>query len=721
MGIFNEHSFNQQQFGRGAQGAPGIGFNLTADGNYDMSAKRLTNVGAPTSNADSATKKYVDDTKVDGSVFLKLDGTRTMTGNLDMNNNRVYNLPNPTGPEQPVTLTFGDQTYLRVNGTNSMTQPLNMNNKKIINLQTPVINTDAATKKYVDDKINSPHLDLSPFLKKDGSIPLSGNLNLNQNKILNLQAPTANNDAATKKYVDDKTSHPQNDPSSFLKKDGSITMTGNLNMGGNKLINLQTPSADTDATNRKYVDDLVAQTHVQPSHYKNEFAFLMTNPSLWTDEIGDRTSFTPLRIVTLPTNSGNFHDFNHKALNIRIFKNFQGGYKYKMGLNFFTLPGGNDYTFCLEILNRDYLLWHKSIISVDHTSSQGLQFDNVAIKKLQHRYTDSRGQTQFMYYHRIIINFRKLNNQSRYFIHVLVNIPQVGNDLAVYPVQFDGVYTIAYGIMSRVSNIDPDKVYDYHTGFNVTPTKVVLNLDVNANNKKILNINADLSQENSAATVGMVKELIPFTTNYVYTQYFEDFYDFTDATNYKLVLGSFGTVLTGVNPNLNFASRKDLSFITTDGLRNLNYVINFTKKQSSNFTICIVFQLWFNRNFSLQTSSASRGGILFLKFIKNINKFHLSRGIVTREITLPHSFNGKNVVIWLTGSGNSNIIKAGISNNPAKVTINAPMDFASHNFSFKTEDGIIKKFMYSPNFYDFDSEQYHRIMLQEKINGSYVL
>ena len=133
MEIFNEHSSNHQPFSRGVQGAQGVGFNLTADGNYDMVNKKLTNVGNPTSNTDAATKKYVDensgggktslltvdsnidmkskysitklktptgddeaatkkyvdDSKVDGSVFLKLDGTRKMTGNLDMNNNRI--------------------------------------------------------------------------------------------------------------------------------------------------------------------------------------------------------------------------------------------------------------------------------------------------------------------------------------------------------------------------------------------------------------------------------------------------------------------------------------------------------------------------------------------------------------------------------------------------------------------------------------------------------
>ena len=312
---------------------------------------------------------------------------------------------------------------------------------------------------------------------------------------------------------------------------------------------------------------------------------------------------------------------------------------------------------------------------------------------------------------------------NKFFIHILVNIPQDGSDLAIYPSQFSGVFIIAYGIMSKVSNIDPDKVYDYHSAFDIQKTQVKYNVDINANQKAIRNIKLERGSNNSAATVGMVKELTPFTTfttNYIYRQYFEEFYDFTDATKYKLVIDRFGAVFTGVNPNLGFQSTKDLSFISPEGLRNLNYAIKLTKSQSSNFTICIVFQLWFNRNFTLQTQSA-RGGRLYLKFIKNIKKFHLERGVKSSEIALLDSFNGKNIVIWLTGSGNTNFIKAAISNNPAKLTLNTAVNFENNNFEFKTEDGVIKKFMYSPNFYDFDSEQYHRIMIQEKLNGTYII
>ena len=60
MGIFNEQSFDHP-FARGIQGAPGVGFNLTSDGDNDMINKKLRNVGAPATNTDAATKKYVDD------------------------------------------------------------------------------------------------------------------------------------------------------------------------------------------------------------------------------------------------------------------------------------------------------------------------------------------------------------------------------------------------------------------------------------------------------------------------------------------------------------------------------------------------------------------------------------------------------------------------------------------------------------------------------------
>ena len=197
-----------------------------------------------------------------------------------------------------------------------------------------------------------------------------------------------------------------------------------------------------------------------------------------------------------------------------------------MGINFYRLTANTEYTLCLEILNTDYNLWNNTQISVDKGTSTGLSIGNVSVKKLSHKYTDSTGKTKTMYYHRIIVNFRKLSSGNKFFLHILVDILQGGYNLLRIRINFSGVYIIAYGIVGTFSNIDPDKVYDYHTAFDIKPTEVVYNVDINANQKEIKNIKLDRNSDNSAATVAMVKELAPFTKNNLYRLYFSEVYDF---------------------------------------------------------------------------------------------------------------------------------------------------------------------------------------------------
>ena len=848
MGIFNEQSFDHP-FAKGIQGAPGVGFSLTADGNYDMNKKRLTNVGAPSANTDAATKKYVDDnsggspsttrltvdsnidmkdqyrilnlkhpvdadepatkqysdsryldrngsrtmignlsmnnnkivklgtptvnddaatkkyvddkssesvptsrltvdsnlnmgdqyritnlsTPLDGkepptkdyvdNTFLDRDGSYPMKGNLNMANNRIFNLPAPNGSNQPTPLAFTDLKYVARDGSSTMTNNLNMDNKKIINLRTPTSNTDAATKKYVDDSIP----DTSSFIKKDGSVSMTSSLNLGNKKIVGLATPTSNTDAATKKYVDDNTGAP--DLSDYLEKDGTVAMTGDLNVGNNKIINLSKPTQENDAVNKDYADKLVHKTAVQPSHYNNQFAYLMSSGSQWTDEIDDRTSFVLKRIGDLAPTQGNFHDYNHKVIFLGINKNSQGGYKYKMGINFYRLNANTDYTLCLEILNTEYALWHKSQISVNKETSTGLSIGNVSIRKLSHRYTQSNGQPQFMYYHRIIVNFRKLSTGNKFFLHILVNIPQDGIDLATYPSQFSGVYIITYGIVGTFSNIDPDKVYDYHTAFDIKPTQVVYNVDINANNKKILNVNLDRNNDNSVATVGMVKEIKPHTINDLYRSYFEDVYDFTNAANYKLRRSSSGIVFNYLSSSSGDTLRdmgipnKTIDDIRKEGLNVNGYNISFSPNSGiTKYTLCLIFYHWRNRSFGLyKRDTTGRSILLTLRYSSVGNVLFLVVNKQRRQLTMPSDFNGKKIVVWLVEDFSQNITKVKISNYSAILSLQSVRYTNQQDFMFNTEDGEVSKIMFSPNFYDTDSEQYHRVLLQEKLNGSYVL
>ena len=297
---------------------------------------RILNLKAPSDVSEPATKDYTD------SNFFYINESKPMTGNLNMNNNRIYNIPNPNGPKQPTPSAYTDLAYLHVDGSNKMTNYLNMNSNKIIHLQTPTNNSDAATKLYVDHKSTSQ--DLSPYIKKDGSVPV----------------------------------------------------TRSLNMSGHKIINLEDPVSDSDAVNKKYLDDHLQTAQVQPSHYKDEFSYLMSSTSEWTDEITTGASFNVKKIADLAPIKGNFHDYNHKVIYMEKVKNSQGGYKYKMGINFYRLPKNGDYTLCLEILYTDYGLWQKSQISVDKGTSRGLKIENVGVKQLSHRFTNSRGQTIYV-------------------------------------------------------------------------------------------------------------------------------------------------------------------------------------------------------------------------------------------------------------------------------------------------------------------------------------
>ena len=154
-----------------------------------------------------------------------------------MNNNRIYNIPMPNGNNQPLTAIYANSNYLRINGNIPMMGNLNMNNKIIKNLATPSNDSDAATKKYVDDNSGSPDL------------------------------------------------------SDYLEKDGTVAMTGNLNLGKNKITNLSKPTQDNEAANKDYVDKLVHHTAVQPSHYNDQFAYLMSSGAQWSDETDGGNSF----------------------------------------------------------------------------------------------------------------------------------------------------------------------------------------------------------------------------------------------------------------------------------------------------------------------------------------------------------------------------------------------------------------------------------------------
>jgi hypothetical protein len=86
---------------------------------------------------------------------------------------------------------------------------------------------------------------------------MSGNLNVGNNKILSLGTPSAAGDATPKTYVDLTVANSVS-AAPYVKLDGTSAMSGNLNLGSNYAINMLNPIIATDGANKLYVDNAVS-------------------------------------------------------------------------------------------------------------------------------------------------------------------------------------------------------------------------------------------------------------------------------------------------------------------------------------------------------------------------------------------------------------------------------------------------------------------------------
>ena len=133
-------------------------------------------------------------------------------------------------------------------------EDLHLNNNKITNLAEPKNDGDAANKKYVLSQVGN--VDLPDYLRRDGSQSMTGNLQMGNHTIRNLKMPA--NNPSSGNPPDDcalnfKYFHSQRGDlerqinevgSKAFSKDGSDPMDGNLNMHFWDIINLNTADSN---------------------------------------------------------------------------------------------------------------------------------------------------------------------------------------------------------------------------------------------------------------------------------------------------------------------------------------------------------------------------------------------------------------------------------------------------------------------------------------------
>ena len=172
---------------------------------------------------------------------------------LDMNNNKITNLADGASNNDAVNygqvsgLISGFNNFLKIDGTNSMTADLNVNSHKLLNVNNGTNPNDAVNFSQLNLKADTTYVDSQDNLK----VNLTGGT-LTGQLILNAD-PSNVLGAATKQYVDSVST---NLSTNYLNKTttSNQTVAGNVDFGSNTVGSTHIPINGSDFTNKTYVD-----------------------------------------------------------------------------------------------------------------------------------------------------------------------------------------------------------------------------------------------------------------------------------------------------------------------------------------------------------------------------------------------------------------------------------------------------------------------------------
>ena len=167
---------------------------------------------------------------------------------------------------------------------------VNMAGKKLSGLSIPSKSDEAATKSYVDEAIkNLAGGDAlvskeGVFLKENGHYRATASLDIDNNKIENLPEPREDSDAATKKYVDDVAKTLTLEEA--LIKGGYNIANAYINMNYNSIRNLGEPNNPADAITKSFMENSVSQAIQKRTH------LITASANYYSDLIKDAYQFT---------------------------------------------------------------------------------------------------------------------------------------------------------------------------------------------------------------------------------------------------------------------------------------------------------------------------------------------------------------------------------------------------------------------------------------------
>ena len=213
----NAYLHNRYLAEEAEEGVSGGTISKNDDGQFNADGLRLENLAAPDSDDDAVNKGYADGRYVD-------EAGDTMTGNLDMGANKVTSSATPSSGNDLTNKTYTDATFVDAAGdtmTGNLvmggTNPTDRNITGVNSVQglvAPTSDDHAANKKYVDDTDADRKTYIDNAINTEATARASGDQTLTNSKVdrggdtmsgplvLPSVDPSDNNHATRKRYVD---------------------------------------------------------------------------------------------------------------------------------------------------------------------------------------------------------------------------------------------------------------------------------------------------------------------------------------------------------------------------------------------------------------------------------------------------------------------------------------------------------------------------------------
>ena len=172
--------------------------NIKFDRNINVGNNKIFSLKDPKKDYEATNKKYVDET-IDKRIQEEKDNFL---------------------PQDPATKEYVDEAirgiaggdvlvskegvFIKENGHYRATAPLDIDNQKMENIPNPVDETDAANKKYVDGIVENLTLKQGLIRENGGFNLVDSYINMNFNNVRNLGLPQNENDAVPKRFVDEE-------------------------------------------------------------------------------------------------------------------------------------------------------------------------------------------------------------------------------------------------------------------------------------------------------------------------------------------------------------------------------------------------------------------------------------------------------------------------------------------------------------------------------------